>query len=105
MWAVPCSAHHCFRPPPPPRRDLPGHIVADLKRELNLTDDQVRQLLPLVQTSARETVERIIEGMHRTDRQIERLLTPEQVTRLRERSGKHEQEMRDSLHAASPPTP
>ena len=98
-------AHHCFRPPSPPRRDLPAHIVADLKRDLNLTDDQVRQLLPLVQTSARETVERIIEDMHRTDSQIERLLTPEQVTRLRERNGKHEQEMRDSLHSASPPPP
>jgi Spy/CpxP family protein refolding chaperone len=98
-------AHHCFRPPPPARRDLPGHIAADLKRDLSLTDDQVRQLLPLVQASARATVEGIIEGMHRTDRQIERLLTPEQVARLRERSGKHEQEMRDSLRPASPPPP
>ena len=32
-------------------------------------------------------------------------LTPEQVARLRERSGKHEQEMRDSLRPASPPPP
>jgi glutamate/tyrosine decarboxylase-like PLP-dependent enzyme len=98
-------AHHCFRPPPPPRRDLPAHIVNELKRDLQLTDDQVRQLQPLVQASVRETVEGIIAGMHRTDRQIERLLTAEQGTRLHERSAKHEQEMRDSLHPASPPPP
>jgi hypothetical protein len=97
-------ANHCFRPPPP-RQNLPGHIVAELKRELQLTDDQVRQLLPVVQASVRETIEGIIAGMHRTDRQIERLLTPEQVTRLREHSGKQEQKMRDSLQPAPPPPP
>jgi hypothetical protein len=94
------SLARSFRPLPPPHRDLPAHIVAGLQRELCLTAEQVSQITPLVRTQTAENVELIIAGMRRTDAQIERFLTPDQITKLRERTHRREQDMRSSLRPA-----
>ena len=97
------SLARSFRPPPP-HRYLPAHIVAGLQRELCLTAEQASQIAPLVRTNTAENIELIIAGMRRTNTQIERFLTPDQIAKLRERTQKREQDMRASLRPAQKTT-
>jgi hypothetical protein len=79
-----------FRPPNP--QSMAEHLVGHFRNELNLSEDQVTKVRPLVEQATAEadtihaaTFERVHGVMTNLNRRIEEFLTPEQRQKLAER--------------------
>lgn len=102
------SRRNPLRPPPRPV-DMATHIVDRWRKELNLTEDQVVRILPLMHQASAEiqgiqtnSTDRIIDVMDKTDRQIQGLLEPEQAGKFRRQCQERTARMRKVGH---PPPP
>ena len=91
--------HSYFGPPPP--GDLSAYILARLKSELALSDEQVRQIEPLVKQSSEQlqcihtnAMWRVLETVQESNRRLGSFLTAEQRQKLAD----SERRFEDSLH-------
>ena len=86
------------KPPPPRTKDMVDHILSGLKHELKLTEEQVRQIRPLIEQTSKEIhtchgdlEKRIGELIKEGNRRMEGFLTPEQKEKLAEMERQREQ--------------
>jgi Spy/CpxP family protein refolding chaperone len=98
-----------FRPPPQPREMAP-RILEGLKKDLSLTDEQVRQIQPLLQRHCSElgalhsgTRERMAEMIRKSHEEIGQFLTPEQRDKLAALDREREAFFRQKGHGSPPP--
>ena len=96
-----------FRPPNP--QSLAEHLTDHLKNDLGLTEDQVKQVRPLVEQATAEadaihaaTFERVRGVMTNMNRRIEEFLTSEQRQKLAARERQRQDRFR---HKGPPPGP
>ena len=87
-----------IKPPPPRQKDIVDHILGGLKHELKLTDEQVRQIRPLIEQTSKEIrtchgdlEKRIGELIKEGNRRMEAFLTPEQRQKLAEMERQREE--------------
>ncbi len=93
---------------PPHSHGLPDRMRERLRRELELTPDQVARISPIIdQTSSKleairiETAKRVRATMEESHRQIAPELTPEQRTKLEQIERSHRKRMHH--HGFAPP--
>jgi len=100
-----------FRPPNP--QSMADHWVGHLRRDLNLTEDQVTRVRPLVEQATAEaesihaaTWERIHGVMTNMNRRLEVVLTPDQCQKLAEKERQRPDRFRQKkLRPGPPPRP
>jgi Spy/CpxP family protein refolding chaperone len=106
------------RRPKAPKFDPAGikrKIFADLTRDLQLSDDQQRQLEPIIQLNMddfglcqRENMARVHESMKKGRERISAILTAEQREKFEAREREREKKFREREHrgpGGPPPTP
>jgi len=86
------------KPPPPRPKEMVDHILGGLTHELRLTEEQVRQIRPLIQQTSEEIHachedmgKRIGALLKEGNRRMEAFLTPEQKQKLAEMERQREE--------------
>ena len=93
---------------PPRQEEMAANICGRLKSKLHLTQDQVKEIQPILNDTAAElasvhaaTAERISEIIQKSNRRLAQFLTPEQKLLLEEM----ERERQDFVRKACKPPP
>jgi Spy/CpxP family protein refolding chaperone len=113
MFAGALHARHTFFLGPPHPEQLGKHMREHLREELGLTDEQVAQIGPTIDTTVAkldairtETTARVRETMEASHREIATHLTPEQQKKLDALEREHQRRLRHHglpMHGEPPP--
>ena len=110
LFLAPVLMHmHNFPPVP---HEMTQHMLSHLQSELQLTDQQLAQIKPLVEKTAgdletihHETMKRVWARLEETHTQIAVFLTPEQKDKLSKMGAEHQQRFDHGHHPFSVPPP
>ncbi|HEY1583021.1 MAG TPA: hypothetical protein VGF73_07980 [Chthoniobacterales bacterium] len=96
----------------PDSHEMSRQMLAHLSSELNLSDKQVTQIKPMVDSAGadmerihHETMERILDRLAQVHAKIARYLTPEQQAKFKQMEADHRMQIQHFHHLRPPPPP
>jgi len=94
----------------PDSQQMSRHMLDHLRSGLNLTDEQMAKIRPLIEktcadmeTIHRETTRRAMDRIAETNAKIAAFLTPEQKAKFEKMEAEHRNRIRHIHHFAAPP--
>jgi len=105
---APMTGRHFMRLPD--SQQMSHHMLAYLRSGLDLTDEQVANIRPLIEktcsdmeTIHRQTTRRAMDRIAETNAKIAVFLTPEQKAKFEKMEAEHKNRIRHVHHFATPP--
>ena len=96
----------------PDSQQMSRHMLAHLQSNLDLTDEQMAKIRPVIEktcadmeTIHHETTKRALERIAESNAKIALLLTPEQKAKFEKMEAEHRNRIRHVHHFATPPGP
>jgi Spy/CpxP family protein refolding chaperone len=96
----------------PDSRQMSGHMLAHLRSGLDLTDEQMAKIKPVIENTCadmetlhRETTKRALDRIAETNAKISAFLTPEQKAKFQKMEAEHSNRIRHTHHFGATPGP
>jgi Spy/CpxP family protein refolding chaperone len=96
----------------PDSRQMSHQMLAHLRSGLDLTDEQMAKIKPVIENTCadmetihRETTKRALDRIAETNAEISAFLTPEQKAKFEKMEAEHRNHIRHTHHFGAPPGP